>query len=317
MNIPVTVPLADGDPYTTSVASAAALSTGGTIIDVNGDDRYIDQLLPAGFTFPFFGTIFTELVISSNGNLYFSPPPERIGLEPGNLDIADDPPGSPRALGGYKMIAGLWEDLDLSKAKRADAGIYVVQPSASRLIFRWQGVPCEFDGEECTGTSPINFEIELNTNGTIKTRYGSGNTNIFPTVGIGGGEHEPYVITSHTSEETPISLSGAGEVTFTPRTIVTANVQFAQATLNVNESAGTFNINVTRVGDTSGAATVNFATIDNFGANCEPGDSASRQRIATSTAPARRCSLRLEKQARRLRCRSLTMVTSKETRFSA
>ncbi len=271
-NIAVTVPLVNGDPYTTSVGSAAALSTGGTLIDVNGDDRYIDQLLPNGFVFPFFGTNFTELTISSNGNLYFSPPPERIGLPAGVLDIADDPPGSPRALGGFKMIAGLWEDLDLTKAKRADAGVYVVQPSASRLIFRWQGVLCEFDGNVCTGTNanPINFEIELRTDGTIKTRYGTGggNANVFSTVGIGGGEHDAYVINSHTSEETPISLSAAGEVTFAPRATATGGVQFAQANSNVSEAAGSVNITITRTGDTSGAASVNFATTDNFGANC-------------------------------------------------
>jgi subtilisin family serine protease len=274
-NIPVSVPLVDGDPYTTSVGAAAALSTGGTRINVNGDDRYIDHLLPPGFTFPFFGTTFTDLIISSNGNLYFSSPPERIGLEPGNLDIADDPPGSPRALGGYKMIAGFWEDLDLTSTapKRADAGVYVVQPSASRLIFRWQGLLCEFDGEVCTGTNanPIDFEIELNTNGTIKTRYGiggSGNNNMFPTVGIGGGNPEAYVINSHTSEETPISLNSAGEVTFTPRAATSGGVQFSQATFSVGEAAGSVNINVTRTGDTSAAGAVNFSTTDNFGANC-------------------------------------------------
>ena len=286
-NIPVTIPLIDGDPYTTSVGSAVALSTGGTLIDVNGDDRYIDQLLPAGFTFPFFGTTFTELVISSNGNLYFSPPPER-NLPPGNLDIADDPPGSPRSLGGYKMIAGLWEDLDLTKAKRVDAGVYVVQPSASRLIFRWQGVPCDFDGQVCTGTNanPINFEIELNTNGTIKTRYGTGNTNIFPTVGIGGGDHDAYVINSHTSEETPMSLTNAGEVTFTPRATSTGGVQFAQAAFNVNENAGSLNINVTRIGDTSTAGTVVFATTDNFGTNCSQASGVASANCDFNTAGA-------------------------------
>ncbi len=45
-NIPVTVPLVAGDPYTMSVGSAVPLSTGGSLIDVDGDDRYIEQLLP-------------------------------------------------------------------------------------------------------------------------------------------------------------------------------------------------------------------------------------------------------------------------------
>jgi len=266
-NIAVSVPVLSGDPYTTSVGSPAALTTGGTLVDIDGDDRYVDQLLPTGFSFPFFGQNFTELTISSNGNLYFSDPPLRQ-LPPGELDVADDPPGSPRQLAGYKMIAGLWEDIDLRKSQRADAGVYIVQPSASRLIFRWQGVPCNFNGDICTGGAPINFEIELNTDGTIKTRYGSGNTTIFPTVGISGGDNDPYVIASHTSEETPINLTSAGEVTFAPRTAVSDTVQLSQATFSVSEAAGTVNINVTRSGNISVPATVNFATTDNFGANC-------------------------------------------------
>jgi hypothetical protein len=87
------------------------------------------------------------------------------------------------------------------------------------LIFRWQGVPCQFDPSAgiCTGTTPINFEIELNTNGTIKTRYGAGNTGLLPIVGIGAREPDPYVVASHSSEATQINLTNAGEVSFTPR----------------------------------------------------------------------------------------------------
>ena len=51
----------------------------------------------------------------------------------------------------------------------------------------------------------------------IKTRYGTGNTLITPTVGIAGGAQEPYFIASHTSEAVQINLTNAAEVTFTPR----------------------------------------------------------------------------------------------------
>ncbi|HEX2271303.1 MAG TPA: S8 family peptidase, partial [Pyrinomonadaceae bacterium] len=212
-NLPVVVPALDGDPYQVTVGGAAPLSTGGHRINLDGDDRYADFLLPSGFVFPFFGSNFTELVISSNGNLFFSEPPLRQGLPPGNLDNADDPPGSPHSLGGYKMIAGLWEDLDLNDSERGDAGVYVGSPDANgvlqtptanstRIVFRWQGVPCNFDGQVCQGGANVNFEIELNKDGTIRSRYGAGNTSLFPTVGIGGGGQDGYVVTSHTSEET-------------------------------------------------------------------------------------------------------------------
>ena len=64
---------------------------------------------------------------------------------------------------------------------------------------------------------PINFEIELRSNGLIQTRFGSGNTNLFPVVGISNGEPDPYVITDDTSEEVPISLTNAQQVTYIPR----------------------------------------------------------------------------------------------------
>ena len=220
VNLPVNIAPFDADPYVVSVGASAALTTGGTRLNMNGDDRYVDFLLPNGFTFPFFGTNYTDVTISSNGNLFLSTPPRRENLEDDDPDVADDPPGSPRALGGYQMIAGLWEDLTLENSFRTDAGVYVTQLSnPSRMIFRWQGVPCDFDFDlfECVGGAPVNFEIELRTDGTIKTRYGSGNTNIFPTVGIGGGDQDGYAVTSHTSEETPISLTSAGEITFAPR----------------------------------------------------------------------------------------------------
>ena len=150
----------------------------------------------------------------------------------GNPEVADDSPGWPLQLGGYKMIAGLWEDLDLrTTSGRPDTGVYVLRPSASRIIFRWQGLPCNFDGVQCLGltkpgATPIDFEIELNTDGTIRSRYGNTNANLRPTVGISGGGQDGYVIASHTSKEENLSLTNAGQVTYVPRG------QFSAATVN-------------------------------------------------------------------------------------
>ena len=246
--VPIAVPGLNGDPYTITVGGAAPLSTGGNRINIDGDDRYVDFLLPASFPFPFFGTNFTELTVSSNGNIFFSTPPERLNLPPGNLEVADDPPGSPRSLGGYAMIAGLWEDIDLRNSVRADSGVYWGSPdnngvlqqvtaNSTKIVFRWQGVPCNFNGAQCTGGAPINFEIEMNKDGTIRSRYGPGNTNLFPTVGIGAGDQDGYVVNTHTSEETALSLTNAGQVTytplaqFTPTTLTAGNVDLKAWTI--------------------------------------------------------------------------------------
>ncbi len=219
-SLPVAVSQLDGNPYVVTVGSPVALTTGGARQNPNGDDRYVPFTFPAGFTFPFFGETFSSVTISTNGNLFFQPPPRRINLLETDLDVADDSPGAPKAIGGYKAISGLWEDLDLRTSRRIDAGIYTQQLSnPTRLIFRWQGVPCNFNTitHLCQSGDPVNFEVELRPDGTIKTRYGSGNTGIIPAVGIGSGEQDGYLITTHSSEETKMDLTNANEVTFTPR----------------------------------------------------------------------------------------------------
>src|SRR6185503_18101365 len=281
VNLAVGVPLSAGDPYTISVGAAATLTNGGSRINLDGDDRYADFLLP--FSFPFFGQNFTEMTISTNGALYFSEPPVRTGA---GLDNADDPPGSPRQLGGYKMIAGLWEDVDLRDSERADAGVYITK-SPGQIIFRWQGVPCNFDGNDCTGGAPVNFEIELNANGVIRSRYGSGNTNLIPTVGLGGGAQDGYVVDSHTSldEQTTKSLTNAGQVTYTPRAQSVSTIQVQSANVNVGENAGSIQIHVTRTGDLLGFASVNYTTSDTAGlTNCTVVNGKASERCDYETA---------------------------------
>jgi hypothetical protein len=259
--IPIGIPASAGDPYTTATGSPAGLSTGGTNLSPNADDQYIEVILPSGFSIPFFGVNYDTVTVSTNGILYFGdPPPSR------DDGSADDVPSSPGKLGGYRAVAGLWDDLDLRTASRADAGIFQIN-NPNQVIFRWQGVPCNFNGNTCTGGTAVNFEIELNSNGVIRTRYGSGNTSLFPTVGIGGGGQDAYFIPSpYTSEEVATSLTNAGQVTFTPRATTVSTIQLTQSTFSVNENAGSLTVNVTRSGDTSSFATVKYGTTDAAGA---------------------------------------------------
>ena len=204
----VNVDLLTADPYIPSTTAAAALSTGGTGLAFNCDDCYRTKTLP--FTFTYFGVAYTSINVSSNGNIYFEPPaaPRRQNLD------ANDVPSAVAGMTPFRMIAGMWDDLDLRTSRRADADVYVVE-DGTRVILRWQGV--QF-GNGVTG-GPVNFEVELNSNGVIKTRYGSGNTNLLPVVGISGGEPDVYSISSHTSELSPISLTNAQVVVFTPRSL--------------------------------------------------------------------------------------------------
>ncbi|HVS83068.1 MAG TPA: S8 family serine peptidase, partial [Pyrinomonadaceae bacterium] len=267
---PVSVDRVVADPYATTLSSPAALSSGGTALGLTFDDRYRENY-PLPFSFPFFGQTFPTVTISTNGNLYFSAPRKRSNGD------ADDVPSSIGDLSTFKMIAGMWDDLDLRTCFRSDADVYVVPPDSShpdRIIFRWQGVP--FTSSTCPSsplTDPksfINFEIELNSNGTIKTRYGSGNTNLFPVVGISGGEPDVYVADALTSELSPMSLTNAQGAVFTPRALVPLPaIQFSSASYTVGEGDGRVNISLTRSGDTTSSASVSFATNDAAGLqNC-------------------------------------------------
>ena len=211
--LPITISLIDADPYATTLGFSVALTTGGTNLGFNCDDCYEDDNLP--FNFNFFGQAYNTVKISSNGNIFFEPPdaPTRPGGD------SDDVPSLIVDLNRYRMISGLWDDLDLRTSVRADAGVYKITPDATRVIYRWQGVPCNFDGNACAGGGPINFEIELRNDGTIKIRYGAGNEDIFPVVGVSAGENGAYVIEPHTSEFTPTDLTNAPEVTFIRRAV--------------------------------------------------------------------------------------------------
>ncbi|HYP02134.1 MAG TPA: S8 family serine peptidase [Pyrinomonadaceae bacterium] len=199
------------DPYTVALSAAQSLTSGGTNLfaafNGNIDDKYTNYTLPAGFNFPFYGVNRTQMTVSTNGTLYFSSPQTRDDGD------ANDAGSAAEDMQGQTMIAGLWDDIDLTRTRRADSGVYVSQPDANRLVFRWQGVTFG-------SGSPINFEIELRRDGTIQMRYGT-NTGIFPVVGISGGEPDAYIVASHTFERTPgapsINLTNAQTVTFSVR----------------------------------------------------------------------------------------------------
>jgi uncharacterized repeat protein (TIGR01451 family) len=209
------------DPYVVAQSAAEQLSTGGTRItfdggSAEGDDKYRTNLaLP--FAFPFYGQQRTQVTVSTNGSLYFSTPPRRSSSSGDPNEVAGDFFSFVSALQGQSMIAGLWDDLDLRTCFRPDAGLYQITES-NRVVFRWQGI--SFLSSDCLASptgNPINFEIELRPDGTIIFRYGSGNQNMLPVVGVSGGEPSAYDVASHTSESSPKNLTNAQTVTFAPR----------------------------------------------------------------------------------------------------
>ena len=206
---PVTVAADVADPYTVTLDPPAALTplNSGTRVGVRGDDVTFD-FVSLQFPFPFFGFTTTSVAVSSNGALYVPIPPDFAVPHP-NVGSDDAAIANTANLEHLAMIAGMWTDLRTDRLATDD--VYVVQPDSDRIIFRWQAVT--FGSE-----TPAKFEIELRRDGTIQTRYGSGNQNLAPVlVGISGGDPATYVEPTHTSEVAPLSLTNAQTVTFALR----------------------------------------------------------------------------------------------------
>ncbi len=232
--VPISVGVDVGDPYIMSETAAAPLSTGGTALQLVGDDQLKPVALP--FSFKFYGIDYTSVTVSTNGVVYF-------GFSSDNDRFV-----SPRWLNGRRLVAGLWDDLRTDH--RTDGDVYMVQ-DIDRVIFRWQAVTFDLPlGPGVTrGENPVNFEIELRYDGTITIRYGDGNQKLIPVVGIGGGSPEPYLTTSHTASDGLKDLTNAATVVFTRRAPVKRGV------LTVASSNPTSGVNITiSANDISGAS---------------------------------------------------------------
>jgi len=225
-SVPISVSVDQGDPYTIAESAAAPVSTGGTALNLIGDDVFKTVSLP--FVFRFYNIDYSQVTVSSNGDLYLGSFPSQ--------EISN----SERWLNGNTMIAGLWDDLRTDRRPGDD--VYTVQ-DGDRIIFRWQAVTFDFPiGPGVTrGENPVSFEIELRYDGTITMRYGDGNLKTIPMVGIGGGWPEPYVSTTHTSEFALKDLTNAPTVVFArrspiPRGILTVNSINPASGINITVS---------------------------------------------------------------------------------
>lgn len=224
--VPVSVSADVGDPYTMTESSSAPVSTGGTALELIGDDKFKTVNLP--FAFKFYGLEFFSVTVSTNGALYFGFPSDK------------DPFSSVRWLNGTGMIAGLWDDLRTDR--RAGDDVYLVQDN-DRVIFRWQAVTFDtpISPTQTRGENPVSFEIELRFDGTITVRYGDGNQKLLPVVGISGGSPEPYLSDSHTFDTSLKNLTNAPAVVFTrrnpvPRGVITVASENPSSSVNITVS---------------------------------------------------------------------------------
>jgi hypothetical protein len=123
-------------------------------LDLLTDDSEMRYKFPEGFTFPFYGTTYSEVWVNSDGNLTFT---KGDGI-PGEARSLD------RFLSGPPRIAPLFTDLD-----PGPTGYGNVEASSApgQITFTWNGVP-EFSQSYAT---PNYFSVTLYSNGDIRFSY--------------------------------------------------------------------------------------------------------------------------------------------------
>jgi uncharacterized protein (TIGR03437 family) len=167
----------------------AAAAAGGTALSGFGDDDSRKFALP--FAFPFYGTVYRDIFVNSDGNLTF-----------GEGDSASAERSLGRMTSGPPRISPLYEDLD---ATNSQVGVRVV-PEASRWVASWNAVP-EY-AESGSGRSQT-FQVILYPDGKIEFSY-SGIATSGAVVGIAPGRLQGG--TSVVSFSTASSASYAGAV---------------------------------------------------------------------------------------------------------
>lgn len=127
----------------------------------HADDDSWQYELP--FDFPFYGTSYRTIYISSNGLITFTGPDSSYG---NSID----------ALFGRLAIAPAWDDW----VTYSPYEIYIWQPDSSHVIIRWEA--------QAYGSSTVaNFEAVLGLDGVIQFNYGYNDGPISATAGISNG----------------------------------------------------------------------------------------------------------------------------------
>ncbi len=149
---------------------------------------------PGGFEFDFYDVSFTSVVVSTNGFLQF-----------GSSDNATDGSNTFAEFLTQPRIAAVWDDLTTVGGTN---DVYVDATTTDELTIRWEATNVA-DG------SPVNAAVTLFSNSHVTTpnrielHYGSGNTNLTPTIGISRGDGQNFLLSDYDGQA---ALTGVNSV---------------------------------------------------------------------------------------------------------
>jgi hypothetical protein len=132
-------------------------ATGTRITAMDGLDDFVSAAQPIGFSFNFYGTAFTSLFVSTNGNIQFSTPTS-TAFTNGPIPSAGVP---------NNAIYALWDDLNFAIG---GGGAFIQTLGTSgvdlRTIVQWNGV-----SQFGSAGDPSTFQVALFEDGAIELRY--------------------------------------------------------------------------------------------------------------------------------------------------
>jgi uncharacterized protein (TIGR03437 family) len=156
-----------------------------------GDDAYIMQDL--GFNFSFYGTSFSNVAVSSNGNLSFRP----AGISQQVFDLGAVESGESLTVlqSGLPRIAPYWHDLDATASQTTGTiGIFIRRES-DRAIITWNNIR-DFPNDPITDRGVHRFQVILFSDGRIQFTYAAAQLTTKALAGVspGGGASVPSLI---------------------------------------------------------------------------------------------------------------------------
>jgi hypothetical protein len=133
-------------------------TTGTRLSDISEVDNAAQEVVLNNFTFPFYGTRYDRVYISSNGLLTF-----------GSAHTASGNHAIPERYGPNNFIALFWDDLDTNDAIAGDGGDVYYQEFADKIIVQYDRVMRDSDSDRATESNT--FQIVLHTSGRIDAYY--------------------------------------------------------------------------------------------------------------------------------------------------
>lgn len=118
------------------------------------DDSFGGAAQPMGIAFPFYGTDYSEIFVSSNGHLTFGAGSTSLS------NVAIPTAGAPD-----NLIAPFWDDLNPVDTDRLDSVRVLDDFANGRFIVTYNGIPAY------SGSVPLIFQTVLYADGTIRVNY--------------------------------------------------------------------------------------------------------------------------------------------------